>query len=74
MVQHRLRHRRGRVITRSANASATTTGEAFVSAHADVCVGFVTEGASSSQFLLVIFNQNCGGCVRKCVCLVLSLA
>lgn len=41
---------------------------------ADVCISTVREGGSSSQFLVVIFNQNCGGWMRKCVCLVLSLA
>lgn len=68
MVQHRLRHRRGRVKTQTRNTSATTSA-VFVNlhvcvsvlVHADVCISTVREGVRSSQFLVVIFNQNCGG-------------
>lgn len=38
-----------------------------VCAHADVCISTVREGVSSSQFLVVIFNQCCGGWMRKCL-------
>lgn len=40
---------------------SATTSAMFVNVHADVCVIVVREGVSSSQFLVVIFNQNCGG-------------
>jgi len=60
MVQHQLRHRRGRVKTQTQNASATTSA-VFLNALADVCITSVREEVSRSQFLVVIFNQNCGG-------------
>lgn len=53
---------------------SATTSAVFVNVHADVRVIVVREGASSSQFLVVIFNQNCGGWTGKCVCLVECLA
>lgn len=68
MVQHRLRHRRDRVKTQTQNTSATTSAVCVcVCAHADVCISTVREGVSSSQFLVVIFNQCCGGWMRKCL-------
>lgn len=76
-----LRHRRDRVKTQTLNTSATTSAVfvklcvcVSVTVYADLCISTVREGGSSSQFLVVIFNQNCGGWMGKCVCLVLCLA
>ncbi len=67
MVQHTLRHRRDRVKTQTRNTSATTSTLFMnlcvcvsVIVHADVCISTVRERGSSSQFLVVIFNHNCG--------------
>lgn len=64
MVQHRLRHRRDCVKTETWKTSATTRALFLCVCeivHGDVCISIVREGVSRSQFLVVIFNQNCGG-------------
>lgn len=57
---HTLHHRRRCVKTQTQDASAATSA-VVVNAQADVCISTVREGVSSSLFLVVIFNQHCGG-------------
>lgn len=59
-----------------ATATATALVEKSVCLRTHMCalVPWESERVCSTQFLVTIFNQNCGGWMRKCLCLVLCPA
>lgn len=82
MVQHRLRHRRDRVKTQTRNIPQPPPALCLwicVCVSVWLCMQMCAlvpweKESVAAQFLVVIFNQNCGGWIGKCVCLVLCLA